>query len=313
LGSWSGEVEKPRCSVGIPTRDRPEKMRLCLEALASGSFKDFQVIVADSSGDERTEKICEQYSDKLTINYIRHGMIGGSAARNVIANFCEDDVLIYVDDDVYVTQNCLTTLLSCYRKIKNNTECLIAGAVAFPPPQGLSQPGKLNAWGLGYPVPDNAADYVYSALVLLPKAVYKKIEWNERILRSDDQFYCLRCKRNGIKLSYCRNALAIHDKQIQPRSSLMSGETSRHYVMLYKHVVVEPCFSSFLLLETYGFIRRMLWYLQPCFYHEKSKIVKQSLTFVVIWLRGLIRFLRDLSFLVTDVYGRPYKRTGVYV
>jgi glycosyltransferase involved in cell wall biosynthesis len=309
-----------RCTVGIPTRNRPEKIRLCLDALSNGHLRDVQVVVADSSQDKRTEEVCELYSAKLAIEYIKHDRMGGSPARNIIANFCENPVVVYIDDDVYVDKNCLIMLLNCYEDLKNDSRYLIAGAVKFLSPKSWSplQLGKLTVDGVCYPVLDSSeADFVNSALVLVPKAVYKKIEWNDSLLRGDDVFYSLRCQRNGIKFFHCRDALALHDQEKnRPLTYWTNITADYHYIMLYKYIVVEHRFFSLVWLEVYGFIRRMLRYLTLQFDYGRSKIIDQShitripaASLALAWVKGLLKFLRDLSNLLGDANKRTHLRT----
>lgn len=322
LNTDGEELKTFRCSVGIPTRDRPEKIGLCLDALSNGSLKDVQVIVADSSKDKKTEQICEKYSGKLAIDYIKHDRVGGSAARNIIANFCENDVLVYVDDDVYTDRNCLMTLLKYYNDLKNNSRYLIAGTVEFSSPNGSSpsprgMPGRFTVDGVFHLASDNyEADFVNSALLLVPKAVYKKVEWNDSLLRGDDVFYSFRCQRNGVRFFYCPNALAVHDEADRPLKSRMNRTADAHYAMLYKCIVVEHSFSSLVLLETYGFISRAVWYLKLRFPYEGSKVVNQFPVtripvpqLVLAWLKGMLKFLKDLGNLLSDVNKRTHLPT----
>jgi len=57
-------------SLVVPTRDRPDFLRYCLEAIKSQSFTDFEVIVSDNSTRTPCKQVFDQYADER-FRYVR--------------------------------------------------------------------------------------------------------------------------------------------------------------------------------------------------------------------------------------------------
>jgi GT2 family glycosyltransferase len=275
-------------------------LKRCLETLIDQQFVNLQLIVADSSENNETKRIGEQYKQEFSsLIYIKHNKIGASAARNIISKSCKANLLIYLDDDVYLTKDCLNKLVHYFMELKQRENYILAVAVEFP--NGLSLPGKLSRDGIGSPVAVDEADYLISALLLLPRRIFTRIFWNERLLHGyDDIFYCLNCKRAGFKLAFFNRVVATHDKEYatRERASMVPEISYKVYTMLYKHIIVSPSILSFLILETYGFIRNLLWYLQPHI-SNPSLIFQMVVSSVVRWFRGHYWFLRDIRDLIS--------------
>ena len=67
--------DMPRFSILIPTRDRPDWLRLCLESILCQNFDDYEVIVADNSSpgrDNETKSVVES-ANSTKVHYIRTG------------------------------------------------------------------------------------------------------------------------------------------------------------------------------------------------------------------------------------------------
>ena len=63
----------PLITVIIPTRNRPEHLRLALQSLVNQTCADFSVVIADNSTDGRSHVVSGEFSDKLTLNYLSAG------------------------------------------------------------------------------------------------------------------------------------------------------------------------------------------------------------------------------------------------
>jgi len=91
----------PTVSVVIPTRDRPDKVRLCLEALMRQRFprQRFEVIVVDDGSRDSLEPVVGPFRDRLRIRLIAQQNAGPARARNVGAAHAAGAVLAFTDDD----------------------------------------------------------------------------------------------------------------------------------------------------------------------------------------------------------------------
>lgn len=62
-------MSKPFISICIPAYKQPQQLQRSLSSLADQSFKDFEVIVTDDSGDASVAEVCQVFSPHMTLRY----------------------------------------------------------------------------------------------------------------------------------------------------------------------------------------------------------------------------------------------------
>lgn len=94
------ESPRPSLSVIICTRNRPESLLRCLDALACSAEPADEVIVVDNapSGDE-TRRVTERFPG---VRYVLEPVAGLSRARNAGVRAATSEVIAFTDDDVEV-------------------------------------------------------------------------------------------------------------------------------------------------------------------------------------------------------------------
>lgn len=101
-------------SVIIITRNRPHTFLNCLQYLLKQNYSPFEIIVVDSSTDEKTKEIVNRYPN---IKYIflkdRKNKI--PASRNLGIKASNGEIIIFVDDDTLVRENWLYECVNTYR------------------------------------------------------------------------------------------------------------------------------------------------------------------------------------------------------
>ena len=86
----------PFCSVIICTRNRPELLDRCLEALARLDYGRYEVVVVDNApSDRRSHAVAERWGAR----YLVEPQVGLSHARNAGARACSSDIVVFTDDD----------------------------------------------------------------------------------------------------------------------------------------------------------------------------------------------------------------------
>lgn len=89
-------------SVIIPTRDRPDHLRICLRSILALQDSDFEVIVVDNGSKGRgTFDVIEELNDSR-VRCISEPIAGVSRARNRGALEAAGEILAFTDDDVSV-------------------------------------------------------------------------------------------------------------------------------------------------------------------------------------------------------------------
>lgn len=112
-----GAVRDPRCrrrpaggpggplvTVVVATRDRPQRLERCLEALAEVTYAPFEVLVVDNAPSTReTLAVVRQRSGvDARVRYVRELRPGVSCARNRGLDEARGELVAFTDDDVVV-------------------------------------------------------------------------------------------------------------------------------------------------------------------------------------------------------------------
>lgn len=100
-----------RYSVLIATRDRPEDLLPCLRTVLKQDVKDYEVLVADQSTTDASEKaVREEFGDDPRLRYLRTDTAGKSVALNLLLERACGEIFVFTDDDTEVPTNWLRTI-----------------------------------------------------------------------------------------------------------------------------------------------------------------------------------------------------------
>lgn len=122
-----------KLSVIICTRNRPDKIGVCLKSILANSFSDFEIIVVDQSDDYKTKEVVEGTSNPL-IRYFRMKEKGLSIARNLGIKKARSGIIAFTDDDCIVTEDWLANIYLSFEKNKGITA--VFGRVLPDNPKG---------------------------------------------------------------------------------------------------------------------------------------------------------------------------------
>ena len=103
-----------KADIFIPTSNRIESLRLCLDSLNNQTTKDFTVILVGLCRDDKVKKLLGKYQ-KLKIKYLiqkRKGLIG---AANEALKIARNGVFVRIDDDVILTRHWYKHLIETYQ------------------------------------------------------------------------------------------------------------------------------------------------------------------------------------------------------
>jgi glycosyltransferase involved in cell wall biosynthesis len=107
------DAKPPRATVVIPTRNRPEFLREAIEAIAAGSFADYEVRVMDQTDGDATERIIEEMHDSRLV-YHRMRRNGACPARNLGAALARAEIVVFMDDDCCPRADWLERIVSAF-------------------------------------------------------------------------------------------------------------------------------------------------------------------------------------------------------
>ena len=115
---------EPEVSIVIPAYRSEETIARSLSTLLSQEFDDYEVVVVDSSPDNRTDEIVRDRYPAVRYHHDSRRLLP-HAARNRGVELARGRLLVFTDPDIYAPANWLATLVAAYHKY----EGVIAGAI----------------------------------------------------------------------------------------------------------------------------------------------------------------------------------------
>ena len=225
-------VPRPIISVVIPTRDRPELLRRCLDRLAPGAQtldrEQYEVIVTDDgiSGITRSE-LAATHGWVRVIDGPRRGP---AANRNAGARAAHGTWIAFTDDDTEPSAQWLSAFVSArtarVRVYEGRTTCDGGfGSPLFHAPENLTG-GKL--WSCNIFISSDA----FAAVGGFDEAF--------RYPHMEDQDLRLRLEGAGERILFVREAIVNHPPRRQPPGDRLGAYRESEVRYLYKHGVARP-------------------------------------------------------------------------
>ncbi len=92
-------------TVIVPTYNRQEALKICLERLENQTFRDFSVIVVDDGSTDATLKVLENcyQNRRLCITLLQQENRGPARARNLAIRNARSPICILIGDDILVS------------------------------------------------------------------------------------------------------------------------------------------------------------------------------------------------------------------
>lgn len=284
-------------AVIVPTRNRPDRLARCLASLAVARDEAaFRVYVCDSSREDLKHEIAEICARYPFVELIDHSRIGASAARNVGTEACTEDLVVSVDDDVYVEPAAITELVRVYDAGQGTR--VVAGSVNWG--NWISRPLVMRWIGFARDAePGEQPELVVSALVLYPRALGLLCPWNERLWPIDDLFASRLWRLAGADLMFAPHARARHDETHS--SYPVANEADQIYTNLFDAILVTGSPGRLVLFEVLGFAAcAKKWARTP----------RGAYELVRAWGRGHLAFVQDFRRLRSAVRVARAGRVG---
>jgi glycosyltransferase involved in cell wall biosynthesis len=105
-------VNQPLVTVAVCTRERPDDLARCLEALGRLDYHNLDLLVVDNAPcTDATERVVRRH---LLVRYVREPRPGLDWARNRAILECRGEILAYTDDDVIVDPGWVSALVDVF-------------------------------------------------------------------------------------------------------------------------------------------------------------------------------------------------------
>jgi GT2 family glycosyltransferase len=203
-------------SVVVPTYNRPQHLRQCLEALAALDYPAArcEVIVVDDGSNVGLEAAIAPFFELMNVTVLRQPNSGPATARNSGAAAARGRYLVFTDDDCRPESGWLEALS---RSLGDNPGCAVGGRAVNGLPRNLySTASQLLIDFLYRFLNPDAADayFLASNNMAFPRYLFLEIDGFDTrfpIAAAEDREICDRWRWLGHRIVYVPDAIIRHD------------------------------------------------------------------------------------------------------
>jgi len=206
-------------SVVIPTYNRPEPLKKCIESLQALHYDptEVEILVVDDGGRFPLEQILEEFPGPIAVRFFKQANAGPGAARNTGVGKASGRFIVFVDDDCIATP----TLLSDYGTgFAQTPEALLGGRVLTDSRQNLccqSSQMVIDMVHSFFNKNPEQARFFSSNNFAVPREMFLAIGgFMARTFRlaSEDREFCDRWKHQGHGLRSLAGAAIFHEPNL---------------------------------------------------------------------------------------------------
>jgi glycosyltransferase involved in cell wall biosynthesis len=288
-------VADPSVSVIVPTRDRPEKLAECLEALAALEYpRDrFEVIVVDDGGQAPVDGIAAKYDGRLELTVLREPGLGPAAARNRAAARARGDLLAFTDDDCRPAPRWLAALADRWR---GDSLLGVGGRTTNGAPENPFAVASQTIVDLVYAHHNADAEHARffaSNNLAVPADAFRLLGgFDERFRTSEDRDFCARWLASGRRLVAAEDAVVAHAPELT-----LAEFWRRHLAYgrgAYRYHRARPLATGASVRAELPFHRSLLRLVGPVLSRVPGKRVTPLAGLLVVWqVANVVGFVRE--------------------
>lgn len=209
----------PSFSIVIPTYARPDRLALCLQALAQLDYprEHFEIILVDDGSPSPPTDLINAWKQQLPLKFLVQAHGGPALARNLGAAEAHSAYLAFTDDDCAPESNWLTVFA---QQLSNFPECALGGQIinALPnnPYSSVSQDLVTYLYSRFNHDPEQARFFTSNNLVV-PVEAFRALggfDSNFKFAAGEDRDFCDRWLGSGHGLRYVAQAVVRHSHQL---------------------------------------------------------------------------------------------------
>jgi GT2 family glycosyltransferase len=135
-------AEAPYVSIIVPTRERPERLAVCIDAMMELRYPHYEIIIVDNTPitQATADLVQKRYQHVPNMRYVREDRPGISHARNRGIQEASGKILAFTDDDVVVDTYWLAQLAKKFSDSESNEIACVTGCTL---PLKLDTPAQL--------------------------------------------------------------------------------------------------------------------------------------------------------------------------
>lgn len=204
-------------SVLIPTYNRPDSLKLVMEALKQQDLSHdvFEVILVDDASDQAVCDYQAEICNRLpfTLRYFRQNKTGPGAARNTALAHATADLVLFLDDDLIPEPGCLTAHVNFHSRQPDRAVCLM-GAVKMHP--SLNKREQARQHETEIPGTNEAPVWLDWYYYRTGNSSFKRgflsptPGFNTRMIAAEDTEFASRLHQQGLKLMFDPDIVVYH-------------------------------------------------------------------------------------------------------
>lgn len=210
----------PIFSIIIPTYNRPQRLRDCLQSLVDLDYpRDrFEVIVVDDGSPVSIGEVTQVFEPLMSLRLIRQANAGPASARNTGAAAAKGDYLVFTDDDCQPDPSWLRALEAA---LAGSTDTLVGGHTVNALPENLYSTASQLLIDYIYDYYNRRqqqAMFFASNNFAMPRQVFQELggfDTNFPLAAGEDREFCDRWNHHKYKMKYEPKARVRHSHHLQ--------------------------------------------------------------------------------------------------
>ncbi|MDJ0843606.1 glycosyltransferase family 2 protein [Crocosphaera sp.] len=273
-----------RFSLVIPTYNRPERLKTCLDSIKNLNYPGdrFEVIIVDDGSQEPLDNLVNPYRNQLNLTLIRQSNAGPATARNTGANAAKGEYLAFTDDDCTLDKNWLSALENGFSKAE---KALIGGKTINDLPDNPYSTASQLLIDYIYDYYNNKSHqptFFASNNFALSRDLFKKVgqfDVTFPLAAGEDREFCDRWLFSGYPLQYIPEAIIYHSHHLS-----LSKFWRQHFNYgcgaYYFHQLRSQRNQTSLKVEPLNFYWKLLTYPVTTKHNPSSQLLLCSLLFI---------------------------------
>ncbi len=259
-----------KISVIIPTYNRAEILKKCLEKLAQQQGVEFEVVVVDDGSTDDTKAVVKSLISSGAIGesrlqYVWQKKSHQGVARNRGVGMAKGDIILFIGDDIFVEPEFLMKHHDRHAEYPDEN-VVVLGFTTWDPTLRINSYMRFledSGWQFGYrflkPKMIGRTDpykFFYTSNISLKKSFFEKEKFNEDFAFygwEDIELGYRLWKRQDMKIYYEPQAIAYHHHEILPSDLAEKmrniGKSALHFQRLQPDIQVIPMGLKGLILR----------------------------------------------------------------